>query len=219
MKKFTLSFLMLLMLAVGAAKAQESNNLSFGPIAGFGHSSVSSEIDDEVTDKKFNPSYNLGVRLMYSKHPHWGFGMDVSYRTEGVKVGADSTTLRLRTNYIRVDPKAYYFFGESGKPFRPKVGLGPSLGFFTGGKVANYENGEKTDEETISDFVTKIDLGISGAIGFNYRLSSNTWLNADLAYTYGLMDIKKDNEDEAALRNRSIFLNVGVLFGIGGGKK
>lgn len=220
MKKFFLGSLMLLTVAANKINAQVKDNLSFGPILGFGHTSISGEIDDEEAKKSFNASYSIGVRLMYSNHPHWAFGGDMAFRTEGVKVTSKTSDdkIQLKANYFRIDPKAYYFFGEQGQSFRPKIGIGPSFGFLVGGKTKIYEGSTVLDEGNTSDIVNGFDLGLAGALGFNYRLSTKTWLNVDLAYTHGLLDIVKENDDDA-IRNRSLFLNVGVLFGIGGAKK
>ncbi len=220
MKKLLLSTLMLLTLAATKTNAQVKDNLSFGPILGFGHSTISGEIEGEEAKKSFNASYNIGVRLMYSSHPHWAFGGDMSFRTEGVKIASTSSDekINLKSNYFRIDPKAYYFLGEQGQSFRPKIGIGPSFGFLVGGKTKILEGSTVIDEGNTSDIINGFDLGLAGALGFNYRLSSKTWLNVDATYTHGLLDIIKEN-DEEAIHNRSLFLNVGVLFGIGGAKK
>ena len=220
MKKFLLTILILSALISGKTNAQINDNLFFGPIIGFGHSSISGAIDNDAK-KKFNPSFNVGMRLIYSINPHWGFGGDMSYKTEGAKVGSTSSTeeVRLHLDYIRIDPKAYYFFGKQGQPFRPKLGFGPSLGFLIGGKTRLYDNGTLTDEFSSSEFAKGFDFGLGGTLGFNYRIKSGMWLNVDATYTHGLLDIVKDNTDDPAVHNRSLFLNVGVLLGIGSAKK
>lgn len=211
MKKMLFGTMMLAALAVTKTNAQLRDNLSLGPIVGFGHSWISYDYPSGVS-KKFNPSFNGGLRLVYSATPHLGFGLDGTFRTEGVKLeysGIKSTT---HLNYINLDPKLYYFFGEYGQAIRPKIGIGPNFGFLVGGK-SKTTSGTTTTETKAKDDYNGFNFGLSGALGFNYRIKSGTWLNVDAVYNNGFSDLSKD--DNESPKSRSIFLNVGVTFGIG----
>lgn len=202
--------LMILLLVVGSAVTAKSQNVSFGPSAGFGHSWIS----DVNGDKKFMPSYNAGLTLVYSTKTNWGFGADVKYSGEGVKVksgtGDDDVTTRL--NYIRVPLKAIYFFGQYGQKVRPKVAFGPTLGFLTNAKTTTDINGQETEVD-IENNIKGFDIGLQGSVGLNFRLAPNTWLNTDLSYYHGLNDITKSASSD--IKNRNLGINVGVAFGIG----
>lgn len=204
----------MLLTALTATKtnAQVKDNLSLGPIGGFGHSWISGDLPSG-TERKFEPSLNVGGRLVYSATPKLGFGLDATFRTEGGRFETSNVENRVNLNYIRLDPKLLYFFGEYGQRLRPKIGVGPSFGFLVGGKTENTI-GSTNSELSSKDYYKGFDFGLSGLLGFNYRLKSKTWLNVDASYNHGLTDVVKNNSGNSA-QNRSLFLNVGVTFGIG----
>jgi len=202
---------------VVAAIAANAQNLSLGPTAGFGHSWIS----NQEGDGKFKASWNVGATLVYSSMNHWGFSADVKYSAEGVKREASSggftTESDVTANYIRVPLKAIYFFGKWGDVVRPKVFLGPSFGFLTGGSYETKVNGTTVDEGKTKDAVESFDFGLLGGAGLNFRLANRTWLNTDITYTHGLLDVNKGSGE--SMHNRNVQLNVGVTFGIGTVKK
>lgn len=211
MKKMILSTLMLAAFAVTKTNAQVKDNLSLGPIVGFGHSWTTGDLGTGV-DRKFNPSFNGGLRLVYSASPNLGIGLDGIFHQEGTKVEAGNTTSTLHLNYINLDPRVYYFFGKYGQSFRPKIGVGPDFGFLVGGKQKT-DNGTTETEVKAKDYYKGFNFGLSGLIGFNYRLANKTWLNVDAVYKNGFSDLTK--ADGSDPKTRSLFLNVGVTFGIG----
>ncbi len=187
-------------------KAQD--NVSLGPTAGFGHTWLSNS-----PNSKYQPAGNVGLALVVSTETRFGFGADVKWSIEGGKSSTDNSTTTTRLDYIRVPIKAMYFFGELGNRVRPKVTLGPSLGFLVGGKQ-KYEISDAIQTEVDSkDIANSFDIGLNGSVGLNYRLINKTWLNLDLNYYHGFSDVMKaDNLD---MKNRNLGLNVGVTFGIG----
>jgi hypothetical protein len=211
MKKILFGTMMLAALAVSKTNAQVRDNLSLGPIVGFGHSWSSYQYPSGY-EQKFNPSFNGGARLVYSATPHFGIGLDGIFHQEGNKVEFGNATSTTHLNYINLDPKLYYFFGKYGQALRPKIGIGPNFGFLVGGKIKT-ENGSAESELKSKDYYNGFNFGLSGAIGFNYRLKSKTWLNVDAVYNNGFSDLTKGPSDDP--NSRSIFLNVGVTFGIG----
>ena len=209
MKKMLFGAMMLATLAATKTNAQLRDNLSFGPLVGFGHSWIT-----DVEGLKFHPSFNGGARLVYSATPHFGFGLDGTFRTEGYKAQTSISKTTGNLNYINLDPKLYYFFGKYGQAIRPKIGVGPNFGFLVGGKVKNSPvSGPGSADLKAKDFFAGFDFGLSGVLGFNYRIKSGTWLNVDAVYNNGFSDLTKANT--TSLESRSLFLNVGVTFGIG----
>jgi outer membrane protein W len=193
----------------GSAMAQD--NLSLGGTAGFGHAWLSN-----ATNSTYQPAGNLGLSLTYSTETNWGFGADLKWSIEGGKTSTSNFTNTTRLDYVRVPLKVMYFFGERGNAFRPKLTVGPSVGFLIGGnnKATTISGDTKTTVETkAGDFAKSIDFGVNASAGFNYRLVDRTWLNVDLNYYHGLSDII----EAAAIdqKNRNIGINVGVSFGIG----
>jgi hypothetical protein len=202
----TASFL----LCLCSANAQ---NLSLGPTAGFGHAWLSAS-EDQVTSNNFHASYNKGGKLVYSFMTHWGISADLKFSSEGGSMSTDINEYTYRVNYIRLPLQGIYFFGELGDRVRPKVSLGPSFGFFAGGKSRVETNGIKTGEPAARDIFTSFDIGLTTAAGANFRLGKNIWLNTDLAYYHGFSDVF-ENSPTLKMRNRGIGINIGVTFPIG----
>ncbi len=184
----------------------QNQNLSMGISGGFGHSWTNAD----GGNKRFHATYNIGGKMVYSFDSRWGVSADLRYSSEGATVGADTDNkLVVRANYIRLPLQGIYFFGQLGDRVRPKVSLGPSFGFLVGGKIKSYEGGQKTTEAKTSDFVESFDLGATVAGGLNFRLAPGTWLNAELAYYLGLLNVSKTAGDA---KNRNLALNVGITF-------
>lgn len=193
----------------GSVMAQD--NLSLGGTAGFGHTWLSNS-----TNSRYQPAGNLGLSLTYSTETNWGFGADLKWSIEGGKTSTPNFSSTTRLDYVRVPVKLMYFFGERGNAFRPKLTVGPSVGFLIGGKneATTIAGDTKTTVETkASDFAKSVDLGVAASAGFNYRLVERTWLNVDLNYYHGLTDIMEAASIDQ--KNRNIGINVGVSFGIG----
>jgi outer membrane protein W len=197
-------------LTIGSS-ALAQDNLSLGGTAGFGHTWLSNS-----TNARYQPAGNLGLTLIYSTESNWGFGADLKWSIEGGKTSTTNFTNTTRLDYLRIPLKAMYFFGERGNAFRPKLTLGPSVGFLIGGnnKATTISGDTKTTVETkASEFAKSVDIGVAASAGFNYRLVDRTWLNVDLNYYHGISDVIENPNIEQ--RNRNIGINVGVTFGIG----
>jgi outer membrane protein W len=201
------------LLAIG--KLSTAQNVSIGPVVGVSHAWITG-----VENTTFKPSVNIGGTLVYSFVPHWGIGGDIRASFfEGVRVKAESGNTKQVTNvnatYLRIPLKAYYFFGQYGDRVRPKVYLGPEVGFFLGGiltkkkTISNTETEVKTDSK---DALKSFDFGFVAGGGINYRLQKNVWLNVDLVYNNGLIDITESNDYNA---NRNLGISAGVTFPLG----
>lgn len=188
------------LLTVVSLHAQK--NVAIGPIAGFGHSSLSGE-----GDNKYKPYGEFGAQLIYSTNSHLGLGANLQYSIEGGKKEFGSTTYETRLNYLRIPVKLIYFFNDYGDKIRPKISAGPSLGLLLGGKqtIGSLESGVKDDFK-------KGDIGIVVSAGLNYRLIPNTWLTLDLDYYNGFADVSKT--DAQTNHNRNIGIHLGLAFGI-----
>ena len=172
---------------------------SIGPTIGYNHAWGTG------TGVESRPGFNAGVIFNYSFNEHWGLGASLLYSLEGAKVKGIDQTLDL--SYVRIPLRAIYYFGDYGNAFRPKIFLGPSLGFLVGAK-------QKIGSTNIDlkDNFQSFDLGLLVGAGFNYRLKDQTWLNVDLGYTNGLLNTSTLNSVES--QNRLFNLNIGVAFGL-----
>lgn len=205
MKRHVLGIMVLSVMGL-AANAQQ--NLSFGPTAGFGHTWMSNS-----PNSKYQPAGNVGVALTYSSSPHLGFGTEVKYSIEGGRVANSNDEITTRLNYIRIPLKVIYFFGEFGDRVRPKIAVGPSFGFLTGGKIEHNDVESPID---VKDVYKSVDAGLTASVGVNYRLVKNTWFVADVNYYNGFTNINEAANLKA--KNRNLGLNIGVNFGIGTAK-
>ncbi len=178
----------------------EQSVFSMGPQGGFGHSFIHSDIGS-----KFQPSWDAGISAVYAPGAHWGIELDMRYSVEGSKkeivkqVGDVNYTVTTVTqlNYFRIPLKGVYFFRTYEHDFRPKVTLGPSIGFLT--------------NEINSVGAKSVDFGANASLGFNYRLVRAIWLTADVNYYQGFVDIY----DQTAKKelNGNIRFDLGVSFG------
>lgn len=180
--------------------AQEESRHSLGPTVGYNHAWISG--DAEGVSAK--PGFNVGLIYNYSLQEHWGLGLGLLYSVEGYKI--DGTDADANVSYVRIPLRVQYFFGEWGQAFRPKLYAGPSLAFLAGAKT---KQGSNTID--FKDQVEGFDVGLLVGLGFNYRMSERIWLNFDLGYTNGFLDVAKSELSEN--KNRLVNANVGVAFG------
>ena len=195
-----------------------AQNLSMGPILGMNHSWLT----DGGNNKRFNPGLNVGGTITYSFNPYWGVGGDLLFSMEGMRnrnEGSLSTTTRdIELNFVRIQPKFYHFFGELGDAVRPKLFVGGSLGFLTGGNnkltvTADNESADVVTKSPSKDAYNNIDAGVLAGAGINWRLGKASWLTTDLVYNNGLVDLSKSNSSWQA--SRSLSFNLGLTFPIG----
>ena len=211
------------LLVVTGFVSVNAQNLSLGPIGSFNHSWITGSGASDNRD--FNPSFKAGATITYSIHPHWALGADLLFANEGAKstttVANFETENKVNLNYIRVPLKAIYFFGDLGDKLRPKLYAGPSFGFLVGGKAKtetkNTTSGVTVKSEADSkDFYEGFDFGLTAGAGLNYRIARAIWLNFDVNYTNGFLDVTKNTTVNKSFNaNRNLGVAVGVTFPIG----
>jgi hypothetical protein len=173
---------------------------SIGPAVGFGHAGIRNTSGTDL----FKPSVNAGVIFNYSTNQHIGFAGDVLWSSEGARIDRDGIETDITLQYVRVPLKFAYFFGTFEDNFRPKLTIGPSMGFLL--DADKEVEGIGTSDVTAS--YKTFDIGLNGSAGFNLKLRPNVWLNTDLNYYHGLRAIRFDE------RNSSLGLKVGLAFGL-----
>jgi len=182
--------------------------MSLGPVGGFGHSWTSN------MNNRFKPSAHLGIAMIYSRFEHWGWGTELTASHEGYSTAIGNQTFTYDPTYLRMTPKAYYFFGDYGDNIRPKIYLGPSVAY----KVAEdrYVGGPNNSDVRYTDrgsyMINDWDLGVDVGAGVNIKVAPYTWLNLDADYYHGLLDVTRMNGMNNM--NRSLRANVGVMMGI-----
>ena len=182
--------------------------ISLGPIGGFGHSWTSN------MNNRFKPSAHLGIAMIYSRFEHWGWGTELTASHEGYSTAIGNQTFTYDPTYLRMTPKAYYFFGNYGDNISPKIYLGPSVAY----KVTEdrYVGGPNNSDIRYTDrgsyMINDWDLGVDVGAGVNIKVAPYTWLNLDADYYHGLLDVTRMNGMNNM--NRSLRANVGVMMGI-----
>ncbi len=183
---------------------EKTKTFSIGPTIGFGHAGVRNTEGIDL----FKPSWNAGVILNYSTSENVGFAADILWSMEGSlnERRSDGVQTDLSLQYIRVPLKFAYFFGSFEDSFRPKVTIGPSMGFLIDAKSDTEGEGSAVDvRKSYQDF----DLGVNATIGFNLKLAENIWLNTDFNYYTGFTAIHFADQ-----YNSNYGVRVGVAFGL-----
>lgn len=194
-------------LTFAAAFAQEApgeaaKTFSIGPAIGFGHTGIRNTSGIDI----FKPSWSAGVIFNYSSRKHVGFGAEVLWSMEGARVESGAYEADLTLHYIRVPLKFAYYFGDFEDNFRPKITVGPSMGFLL--DAISDSNVEGSSKASVKSYYNTFDVGLYASIGFNLKLARNIWLNTDFNYYTGFTTIR-DNQ-----YNSNFGLKVGVAFGL-----
>ena len=193
--------LLALTLSLSSAFAQE--NVSIGPIAGVSLANFHGDIDNTNT----KPGLTIGAFYNYSSKKGYGFSGQVLYTQLGAQVFNKTNEINL--NYVQVPLLFTFFFGEFGDRLRPKIFLGPSLNFLVSAKDKDGNNINGTSNSRVFNV---FDLGLTGGLGLNYELTQKVWLNFDVRYGLGLLDVTKA---PGSIQNRNLGINLGLSFPLG----
>jgi len=192
--------------AQSEAEKRMEQTFTIGPAVGFGHTGMR----NVGYDAYFKPSFNAGVTMNYSKWENIGISADILYSMEGGNFKTNQgSEVDVDLNYLRIPIKFAYFFGDGENDFRPKITVGPSLGFMIDNDLDIEEGAANPNLSSHDDYET-FDFGGQGSIGFNYHLGEGrVWLNADAYYYHGFVEIDQLNH-----YNSNFGLRVGVCFGL-----
>jgi hypothetical protein len=168
------------------------SNFSISITGGYGHSFLV-----PYRNYAFNSTWNAGLSAAYSPWVHWGLGLNALFSSEGSTFTSGERGYNTTRDYIRIPLKAVYYFNKYENDFRPKVSLGPGLGFLV--------------NEANTGGAASFDFGANLSAGFNYRLLRAVWLSAELCCYQGFTDMYPENS--ATDLNGSIRANVGLSFG------
>ncbi len=202
------------------------SNISMGVSVGGNFSTITDSSDNNL----YKPGFNGGLFLIYGPTENWGIGAELKYSMEGTKyesiLDANNYTKSTTTlNYLRLPIRITYFFGSFEDNIRPKLFIGPTLGFLLGGDIEtevsytdvfgnNIISNSTIDAKDDIIGINGFDLGIHGGAGVNIRLTEGgMWLNVDALYTMGLTDVYENDNIEG--KNRNISLNLGLAFPFG----
>ena len=208
MKKLT--FIIALVATTLSGYSQNNNNVDApGPIeqskfsigfkGGYGHSTIM-----PFTHATFCPSWDAGIAAVYAPAVHWGVEVDALYSEEGVNYKYRSSgeetyhTKQIYLDYVRIPVKAVYFFRAYDKDFRPKIAVGPSMGFLV--------------NQVGSNGASSFDVGATGLVGFNYRIAKAVWINVDAVYYQGFLDTYSNRSSNELNSNMRLDAGINVGF-------
>lgn len=167
-------------------------NFSIGPRVGVNFSNVS-----QIEDASMLTGFVAGITSTYSINEQSGVTVEVLFSEEGYSLGDTD----FEFNYLRIPVLYNIFFGELGQTFRPKVFLGPQLGFLLSSSI------DKKD-------LNKFSLGLGAGLGFNYQVADRVWLNTDLRSFFDLNQLGTTNQIPDKTRIRNIHLSLGIAWGL-----
>ncbi len=147
-----------------------------------------------------------GVFLTYSILNSFGITTKLLYSQKGATFESSDTKQTL--NYIEVPLIGRFFLNKEGT-FRPNIFVGPSFGFLTG--ATNKVGSDKPVAiDSYKNIYNGFDFGVTGGLGLNFLISSETYFIIDARYTHGLSDITKANGN---VNNNSFGVTAGISFG------
>lgn len=188
---------------VMAGKLSMAQNLSFGPTVGVNFADLHG-----LKNTSLKSGLAAGGFFNYSIKTSFGIGAQILYSQMGANINENTDQINL--NYIQVPVLATYYFGtknEAGS-IRPKLFVGPHLNF-----LLNSSNKAGNDINPDGTRFNAVDFGATLGGGLNYNLGSKSWINFDVRYGIGLIDISKD--PNVTMTNRGLSVNLGVSFPIG----
>jgi hypothetical protein len=183
-----------------------------------------------VKNTSYKPGITAGAFLIYSRHEHTGFGLELLYSGEGSNhenttingSTSDKYEYNTRLHYLRIPMNANYFFRTAEDKMRPKISFGPNIGYLIATKqnltLTNTNAGNtivtKTENKSLTNY-NRLDLGLSLGAGFNYKIKSSLWLNVDLRYNYGLLNILKNSAyGSNRANNQGASISIGIAKGL-----
>lgn len=160
-------------------------------------------------------AFNAGASFINSSMENWGWGVDLLYSRNGGRYSFLREDKEVQNfvfvDYIRLNPRVYYFFRGIEDAFRPKIFLGPGLGMVT----------QVYDIDTELSYLRHFELlsfELMAGTGFNYKLRENLWLTFDIDYLLGLTNVNTIPliTPSENIRNNGFSVTVGLTFGIAG---
>jgi hypothetical protein len=219
MKTRLISFVLILMLSVPLAIAQNTDNakMSFAILGGINFQNLNGK--DIVGDKLENDmtlGYHAGVNVQIPIGPQFFFQPGLLFTTKGAK-NPNGTSIKL--SYIELPLNLVYKALVGNGKFM--LGFGPYIGYAIGGKVKpesgtatdiEFKNVVETGDPTSVAYFKALDAG--GNIFAGYELASGIFLQLDTQL--GMLKInpedKRISSDESVVKNTGFGLSIGYRF-------
>ncbi len=175
------------------------------------------EFMDDFQDADINPRLagQFGGFFTWSNDGWFAVSGELLYSAKGMRTrfdnpffGEDGVSV-LRMDYIEMPILFRVFFIDEGA-IRPHASFGPSWGVLvlSRSKILKPERG---DAISTYDNMHKVDVGLNFGGGVNFRVGNNIWINPEVRYNLGLINVAENN----ATKNGTFSFAVGVGFPIG----
>jgi outer membrane protein W len=158
-----------------------------------------------------------GGSFSYMFAGFFAVNVDALYSAEGAKYTLDINSFNLRyktrMNYIRIPVYASASFGSETSTVRPKVMLGPSIGFLTGVKSEIELAGLSTEFGMDKSDFSSTDFGAIAGIGVDFKINEKTTFNIDGRYYFGatnILDVDLPVTDD--IKNNVASITAGLMF-------
>jgi outer membrane protein W len=197
MKKIFLTSAILLIINI--LNFSYAQNVSIGPALG---ANLATMAGNGFSNTELKAGFAGGLFINYSIADDFGLMGSLLYSQQGTKIANVDNPFKF--DYIQVPILASYFLGEKGSKFRPKILLGPQIGFLLKAESPNGTDLKANSEST--------DISGVLGLGFNYNLSKGIWLNMDARLGWGFTDINKATPEAY---NRYGAVMVGLSFPLG----
>ena len=197
------ALLVLLMSTMATHTMAQGRVWSIGPELGINFS----KYGQDAASNDFKPGLIAGGFLTYSIENTHAFTGKILFTQKGTKFSNDN---QQTLNYVEVPLIARIFFNREGV-FRPNLFVGPSVAFLTGAATKVGEN-KPVSITNYRDQFNPVDFGITGGLGLNFLIATETRILFDFRYTHGLTDITKSNN--AVINNQALAITAGVSFGL-----
>ena len=210
MKKNLILFTVLLFAAT-SSNAQAYT--SWGDKISIGHSWTLGN-NPTGSSRNFHPSVQVGRNAVFNINDNVGVGFGTFFSTEGSSYKLSTNDKwEHRANYIRVPIFASFNLGDVNRKIRPRIAVGPSVGFLVGGKTFILDNNDAfVGAKTVKAMHTKIDAGVNATLGWNIRLKDGIWFNHDFNYYHGLV---KQTPNTAVSLNNAVYTNRNLSMSMG----
>ncbi|MBC7923862.1 MAG: PorT family protein [Ferruginibacter sp.] len=204
-----LGLLILLLSPAFRARAQGNRTWGIGPELGVNFA----KFGRDAPDNDLKTGVVAGFSVTHSVIDNFGITAKALLTQRGARfesrmAGVSPVTTKTTLNYLEIPLLARFFLNKDGK-FRPNLFAGPSFGFLFGG---TYQTGsdDAVKIENYRDFLNPFDFGLTGGLGLNYEVATETRLLLDARYVYGLSNVNKAGDN---YNNQGITVSVGVSFG------
>lgn len=197
MKKLFLIGIALLTAQLSFAQTSIWDRFSFGLKAGANYT----DFDNANFETEGLAGFHAGAIINFRITDNWSIQEDFLYSTQGAKLknnmfGSDA---KIKLSYLAVPIVVKY---------HSNIGLYGEIGGQANMLIKDAEN------TGFGDFADKVDAGMVGGIGYQFRQGPAKGLGIGARYYYGLMDVGKFNSTtiKSDFKNTNIQLSLSYIF-------